>query len=164
MSICKVCQGPHRAAVDGGLSGGETVRDVASRFGFSKSAVGRHRTTCLAPRVAAAARIMAPAVEVRGDVERAKAIASGTVTATASEVLGLTGLLDRLARSLERLEGAADAAAGEGLHGALAAVSGQLHRGIETAAKVQGLYAEPQPPNEPRFTVNIMIPGGQTQL
>src|ERR1039458_7577712 len=142
MKICQVCQGPDRTAVDDALMAGVSVRAIASRFALSKSGVGRHRTACLQPKLAAAARIVAPAVEVRADVDRAKAIVSGEVVANHADILSLSGLLERLARSLERLEGAADTAAGENLHMPLAALSGQLHRGIESAAKIQGLYTD----------------------
>lgn len=76
----------------------------------------------------------------------------------AAEVLTLTELLDRLARSLDRLEGAAEAAATDNLHSALAAVSGQLHRGVESAAKLQGLYAEPEMQQQTKFSINIVLP------
>ena len=90
---------------------GDSVRKIASRFEHSKSGIGRHRTACLQPRLAAAARIVAPAAEVRGDVDRAKDIVSGKVAASHDDIISLSGLLGRLARSLERLEGAADTAA-----------------------------------------------------
>lgn len=160
MKVCQVCQGQHRTAVDDALMAGVSVREIASHFGLSKSGVGRHRTGCLQPKLAAAARIVAPAAEVRGDVERAKAIVSGKVAARHGDILGLTALLERLARSLERLEGAADTAATDGLHMPLAALSGQLHRGIESAAKIQGYYAEPVGAATPRLTVNISLPKG----
>ena len=81
----------------------------------------------------------------------------------ATDLLSLNGLLDRLARSLERLEGAADMAAGDNLHAALAAVSGQLHRGIETAGKLQGLYAEPERERQAPFSITINLPE-QTEI
>jgi hypothetical protein len=160
--ICTICQHTAKPAIDDALMQGISVRAVAAQFQLSKSAVARHRTGCLAPVVAAAAKLVAPAAEVRAGVTRAKAIASGQVTATPQEVLSLTGLLDRLARSLERLEGAATAAADSGLHVPLAALSGQIHRGIESAAKIQGMYAEPQPEGGPRLSVTITIPDGFT--
>jgi hypothetical protein len=159
--ICQVCQGPHRTAVDDALMTGASVREIASRFVLSKSGVGRHRTACLQPKLAAAARIVAPAAAVRGDVERAKAIVAGQVAANHDDILSLTGLLERLARSLERLEGAADSAASESQHMPLAALSGQLHRGIESAAKIQGLYAEPKPPGVAGFSLSIVLPAGE---
>jgi hypothetical protein len=159
MAVCLICaSGATRTAVDDALMTGVSVRKVAGRFNLSKSGVARHRTGCLAPKLAAAARVTAPVAEVRREVERAKDIASGKVTASPDDILSLTGLMARLARSLERLEGSADTAAGQNLHNALAAVSGQLHKGIETAAKIQGLYAEPALEGDARFQLVINVP------
>lgn len=74
------------------------------------------------------------------------------------ELLTLEGLLAKLSRSLDRLETAADDAAGTGLHGALAAVSGQIHRGIESVAKLKGMYVEAAMPQRPSFSVVIQLP------
>ena len=159
MTVCTLCQRPNKSAIDDALMQGISVRAVGAQFGVSKSAVARHRTGCLAPVVAAAAKIVAPAAEIRGDVERAKDIVAGKVAANHDDILSLTALLGRLARSLERLEGAADTAAGDGLHMPLAALSGQLHRGIESAAKIQGMYAEPQQvTGDQRFSLVINLP------
>jgi hypothetical protein len=160
MAICHICQHSNRNAVDDALLAGGSGRAVAAQFGLSKSGVARHRSGCLQPKIAAAARMVAPAAEVRAEVQRAKAIVSGEVVASHEDVLSLTGLLDRLARSLTRLESAADTAASDGLHMPLAALSGQLHKGIEVAAKVQGLYADtPTDPNT-RFSITISLPSG----
>jgi hypothetical protein len=138
---------------------GASVRDIASRYDLSKSGVGRHRVACLQPKVSAAARLVAPASDIRREVERARDIVSGKASASHDEILNLTGILAGLARTLGRLEGAADDAATKNLHMPLAAVSGQLFRGFETAAKIQGMYAEPQMPGT-GFSLTINIPGG----
>ncbi len=140
---CSICQRPDLAAIDAALSIGAALVPTAAQFGASKSSLGRHRAGCLAPKLAAASRIVQPVRESREPVERAKAIAAGD-TPSPQEVLTLTGLLDRLVRSLDRLEGAADGAANDNLYAALAAVSGQLHRGIADAAKLQGICVEPE--------------------
>ncbi len=154
---CSVCLRTDLAAIDAALSAGGTLIPTSSKFGLSKSALGRHRTNCLAPKMAAAAMVLQPISEARAPVERARAIVMGEVP-TPQEVLSLTGLLDRLTRSLDRLEGSADAAANDNLHSALAAVSGQLHRGVEAAAKLQGLYAEPEISQQTKFSINIVLP------
>lgn len=154
---CSICQHPGLTAIDEALSVGRALVPTSAKFGVSKSALGRHRANCLAPKLKAAAKVLQPIRETRAPVERAKAIVLGEAP-SAHEVLTLTGLLDRLARSLDRLEGAADAAATDNLHSALAAVSGQLHRGVETAAKLQGLYAEPEAQQHAKFSINIVIP------
>ena len=154
---CSICQHPELTAIDVALSTGGTLIPTSAHFGVSKSALGRHRANCLAPKLKAAAKVLEPIRETRAPVERAKAIVMGKMP-SAAEVLTLTGLLDRLGRSLDRLEGAADAAATDNLHSALAAVSGQLHRGVEAAARLQGLYAGPETQQQAKFSVNIVIP------
>lgn len=101
------------------------------------------------------AKVMQSTKEAKAPVTRAKAIAAGA-TPTVEDVLSLMALLDRLARSLDRLEGSAQVAAADGLHASLAALSGQLHRGVETAAKLQGLYSEAPPTGQQeRFSITI---------
>lgn len=154
---CNVCRRPDLTAIDAALAAGGTLIPTSAHFGVSKSALGRHRANCLAPKLKAAAKVLEPVWEIRAPVERAHAILSGA-TPSPDEMLSLTGLLARLTRSLDRLERSAEIAANENLHSALAAVSGQIHRGIEGAAKMQGVYAQPEPVGEAKFSVNIVIP------
>jgi hypothetical protein len=160
MTICSICQNPNKSSVDDVLMAGASVRAIAAQFGLSKSAVARHRTGCLAPLVAAAAKIVAPRAVARADVERAKDIVSGKVPASPGDIVSLSGLLDRVARSLERLETAAEGAAAGSLHVPLASLSAQLHRGVETAAKLQGMYTEGPSDGQSGLTVNISLPEG----
>jgi len=95
--------------------------------------------------------------DAKAPVLRAREIAAGA-TPSVEDVLSLTALLERVARSLDRLEGSAKVAASDGLYASLAALSGQLHRGVETAAKLQGLYSETPAQQEGRFSVQIVIP------
>ncbi|HYG25797.1 MAG TPA: hypothetical protein VD906_02715 [Caulobacteraceae bacterium] len=152
---CSVCRHQNCAEIDEALAGGASLVPTARRFGVSKSALGRHKINCLAPRLAAAARITSQASHTRRDVERARAIASGEMTAEAADVLSLSALVARLATSLTRLDSAADQAAGASAHSALAALSGQLHRGIEAAAKIQRFYDEP--PTASAFSIVINV-------
>lgn len=154
---CSICRSQNSAAIDEVLVGGAALVPTATRFGVSKSALGRHKVNCLAPRLAAAARITSPAADSRNDVVRARAIATGELAAEAADVLSLTRLVERLAASLSRLDVAAEQAASASSHGALAALSGQLHRGIEAAAKIQRFY-EDSPPTTP-FSVVINLAG-----
>lgn len=158
---CIVCDHPRVADIEGDMAAGMGLLPLAAKYGVSKSVMARHRTAHLAPKLAAAARLTAPVGVVQAERRRAKAIAAGAAP-TGSDVLALTGLLERLARSLERLEAAADKTAADNLPAALAAVSGQLHRGIEAAARIQGLYAEPKPAGEGAgLTVIINVPDGK---
>jgi hypothetical protein len=158
---CIVCDHPHVADIEADMASGMGLLPLAARHGVSKSVMARHRTAHLAPKLAAAARLTAPVSVVQGERERAKALAAGAAP-TGAEVLSLTGLLERVARSLERLDGAADRAVVDNLPTALAAVSGQLHRGIEAAARLQGIGAEPkQPGNTDKFSVTINLGGAK---
>lgn len=155
---CSICLHTDLASIEEVLSAGGALVPTAARFGVSKSALGRHRQFCLTPKVAAAAKVMRSAKDVHAPVIRAREIAAGAAP-TPQEVLTLTGLLDRLVRSLDRLEGNAQVAAADGLHASLAALSGQLHRGIEAAGKLQGFYSDVQQVRpEEKFSVQIILP------
>jgi len=144
------------AEIDQALIAGGKLVPTGALFGVTKSSLGRHRIRCLAPQLAAAARMVRPAAEVRGPVRRAEGIVSGSQP-DIGDLLGSHGLLERLARSLERLEGAADAAAGSEMHGALAALSGQIHRGVEAAGKLQGFYSSDDGQDRPSFSIQINL-------
>lgn len=159
---CSVCFHVQKSEIDAALMEGRKIVSTAQEFGVSKSALARHRTGCLATKLAAAAKVVAPTSTTRAEVQRAKAIASGQVAPVPDDILSLTGLLGRLARSLERLEAAADTSLADNTPTALAAVSGQLHRGIETVAKMQGLYVAAAEPRAPAFNIlfNLDSAGG----
>lgn len=91
-------------------------------------------------------------------MERAKTIASGQAAPLAADVLSLAGLVDRIGRSLNRLDGAADTTFADSSHTALAALSAQLHRGVETVARLQGLGAKTAEPERPTFSISINLP------
>ncbi len=139
------------------LVSGATLRVVGERYGLSKSAVARHRKDCLAPKIAAALRAVAPSPAPRAEVVRAKAIAAGEVAPTQDDLLSLSALLARLAKSLWRLDAEADRAVTEDRPMVLAALSGQLHRGIETTAKLQGLGSAPPEGGNTRASITINI-------
>lgn len=157
---CSICVSPRCGEVDAALASGGRLVATGLAFGFSKSSVARHRVNCLAPRLSAAARIVAPANRVRDETDRAKAIADGTLQATADDIATLVGLSARVARALDRLEGAADGAAAGSAYSALAALSGQLFRGVETSGRLHGLYGDGKARGEEAqtFTVNIILP------
>ena len=154
--LCSICSSAHKADVEDALLLGTSVRAIASQFALSKSAISRHRHNCLGPKVAAASRLLATAAETRADVDQAEEILTGEVIPSHGEVLTLTGLLGRLARSLDRLDGAADQAARQETYMALAALSGQLHKGVEAAAKMHGQVRRSDD-DESSFTININL-------
>lgn len=47
MRTCTICRHPNRGEIDSALVGSESLRDIAGRTGTSKSALERHRTSCL---------------------------------------------------------------------------------------------------------------------
>ena len=153
---CSVCVNADKADVEEALLQGISVRAISAQYDLSKSAVSSHRQHCLAPKVAAAARLLAPKEETRADILQAEEILTGEIIPSHGDVLALTGLLSRLARSLDRLDGAADAAARNDTYVALASLSGQLHRGIEAAAKMRGLY-DRRLDNKSDFSININL-------
>lgn len=158
MRNCSVCVNQVRLKVESDLAAGKTVREVALEYGLSKSSVARHRVNCLAPRLAAAARIVTPAPVIRSEITRAKAIAAGRVEAAQTDIASLAGLVQRIGKSIDRLEDAASTAMSDGSFSSLAMLSSQLHRGIEVIAKLQGLGAE-QAADGPRFSIHFSLPG-----
>jgi hypothetical protein len=103
------------------------------------------------------AKVMQSTKEAKAPVTRAKAIAAGA-TPTVEDVLSLSGLLERISRSLDRLENGAISASTENLHAAHAALAGQLHRGIEAAGKLRGYYSDaPAQSGGEKFTITINV-------
>jgi hypothetical protein len=155
--ICSVCTHPEHAAIDAALTTGAPLIPTAARFGVSKSALHRHKVGCLAPKIAAAARMVQPTKTLKAPVTRAKAIAAGAAP-TVEDVLSLNGLLERISRSLERLENGAISASSENLHAAHAGLAAQLHRGIEAVGKLRGYYSDaPQRSEQDRFSITIQL-------
>lgn len=161
MIPCSICQRPDLTEIDSALGGGASLRTAASQYGLSKSALGRHRAACLAPKVAAAARVISGTSPGREDTIRARAIASGEIEIGPTDILTLSGLMTRLGRSLERLDVAADEAVSGGALTALAALSAQIHRGIESAARMQGLAKDDG--DEHRFSITSNLPASASQ-
>ena len=154
---CSICLHADLAAIEEILSAGGALVPTAARFGVSKSALGRHRQFCLTPKVAAAAKVMRSAKDVHAPVIRAREIAAGAAP-TPQEVLTLTGLLDRLVRSLDRLEGSATVAHGDGLHASHAALAGQITRAVEAAARMQNIgYKDTPQAQQDKFSVQIIL-------
>jgi hypothetical protein len=159
---CSICTGTQRTAIDTALIEGVPLEAVAAQVGISKSAIGRHKLNCLAPRLAAAARLVAPASQSRNETTRAQQIAAGQAAPTLAEAVSYSGLVDTLARSLDRLERAADSAASDKAVAALAAVSGQLHKAVEVAARLAGLNKSPDDAAAaaaPKYSLRIVFSG-----
>lgn len=86
---CTACFHPEVAEINAALASGAPLIATAAKFGLSRSALARHRTGCLAPKLAAAAKMVFPASATRAPVERARAIVSGRAEAAPADVLTL---------------------------------------------------------------------------
>lgn len=152
---CTICSSPHGAAIDVALANGARLVPTAAQFGVSKSAMGRHKTNCLAPRLAAAAQTVAGSTPVR----QARAVLAGQATTSLADIGTAQGLTSKIAETLERLEYAAELACVRSQYSSLAAVSAQILRGIESAAKLHGLYADASASGEveQKFQINIVV-------
>ncbi len=64
---CTVCRHPQRAEIDQALVAGASFRDVAGRFGTSKSALERHRREHLSTAIARAYEEQAAAEATHGE-------------------------------------------------------------------------------------------------
>jgi hypothetical protein len=84
-------------------------------------------------------------------------------TPTLSDAVSYSGLVDTLARSLDRLERAADSAASDNAVAALAAVAGQIHKAVEIAARLAGLDKSPDEiPGAPAgYSLRIVFSGNK---
>lgn len=78
MRICTVCGDKSRQSIEKALIGGGSYRDIAGRFGVSKSAVERHAKRCVPERLARAAEVRE---RVNGDalLERLEELRSETL-------------------------------------------------------------------------------------
>src|SRR5690606_29042451 len=100
---CTVCSHPQMAAIDLALTSGGRLVPTAAKFGVSKSALGRHRSSCLAGRLAAAAKSAAAV----GEPPTARQTTPDEGLATLAEIGTAAGLTRRLVKTLDRLEQAA---------------------------------------------------------
>lgn len=162
MATCLICTKSNRADIDVALLSGASLRGIAAQFGVSKTGAGRHRDTCLQPRVVAATRKATHASPPSSSPPPANTspAAKPSPEPDDDEAIDMQGLLARTARSMSRLERAARNAADQGLYNALAAASGQLHKAVEMAARLQGIIAEPTEAAAPRFQLTINFPSG----
>jgi len=69
---CTVCRSPHRAAVEGLLVTGTSLRDIARRFHLKKDSIQRHSAKCVKAEIAkrAEAREMALADRLMSEMEQ----------------------------------------------------------------------------------------------
>ena len=107
---CSCCFHAQASEIDAALIGGASVRDVAGRFGLSRTSVARHGTDHLPGRIAACRALMA-AVDRRDTARRIAAMTRG----------------EFLLQALERLDAAhAQAVADGDTRARIAAVDAQV--------------------------------------
>ncbi|MCO6418381.1 hypothetical protein JYK14_19745 [Siccirubricoccus sp. KC 17139] len=150
-----------QGAIDSALVAGQSAGSVARAHGLGADAVERHRKNHVAPQLAAAARLSAPATALAAPVKRARQIAAGAPP-TPAERVHLDGLTDTLRRSLARLETAADDAAQGKALVALSALSGQITRAIDSVARLRSIGA-PKDPHRQGLNLIINI-GGERRI
>lgn len=148
-NVCTCCRSPSRVDLDRVLvTGTESIRDVAARFGLGRSAVERHGRTCLglsdpgsrlhgmaarAELAAVAASAVVRATELL-DREETRGNGRGTVAAL--------GALARVLGSAERLCPPADEAPGaEETRALLLALLDAVHDPVTRSAITTGIRA-----------------------
>jgi hypothetical protein len=53
-NTCSICRSNRKNEIDRDLIGPESLREISTRYGLAKSSLHRHRTRCLAPKIASA--------------------------------------------------------------------------------------------------------------
>jgi hypothetical protein len=125
---------------------------IAREHGFSRPAVQRHRLNHI---VTPAQHVAMVAGKDRHAVQERAALASAT-SADPNVWLALDSITGDLKRVQDRLDRAADEAASVKQHGATAALSAQLLRGVEMRAKLGGVGQNKEAPGS-GFNLSITI-------
>jgi hypothetical protein len=169
---CKLCS-LDAQAVEQAFASGLSDRAVGRQFNVSAMAANRHRRLHLLrtaqDRVALLARDR-PAREQRQELAAAVSAEEPSTQALVEATLGLRRQMEKLAGIEQRLERMATLAEAAQVPQAVATLSAQQMRGIETGAKLAGLtgftppaHATVEPGAAPVFSVNIIFSGGETE-
>jgi hypothetical protein len=164
-NICKLCAHPDQDTVKAAFASGATDRELARQFGVSHMAIGRHRRAhIVGPLKAAIAALDKGRTERERRAEQLAAIEAGDP----SVFISLAGIVQDLRRTFERLERVASGAEQDNHPLAMATLSGQLVRAIETRAKlgsVGGYAPRREDAGAPAvFHLSINLPGGEQPL
>jgi hypothetical protein len=111
-ATCSICRNQAKDQINSALLGAGSLRDIAGRFGVASSSLHRHRSKCLAPRIATA---LARYEEI--DAKRL--------------VNDLLGLRERLAAGVLRTSAAEE-------YGAMVALSGEFRKAVELIGRFTG--------------------------
>jgi DNA-binding transcriptional ArsR family regulator len=113
---CTVCSHPARESIDSAIIRRAPYRDIARRFGVSKDSLSRHLNEHLAEYVQKALSEYGTGKSIR--------------------------VLDRLGRTVERLDAFLDAAENNGDGAEFRANAAELRKQLELIAKLQGVLAQ----------------------
>lgn len=113
---CTVCSHPARESIDSAIIRRAPYRDIARRFGVSKDSLSRHLNEHLAEYVQKALSEYGTGKGIR--------------------------VLDRLGRTVERLDAFLDAAEDNGDGAEFRANAAELRKQLELIAKLQGVLAQ----------------------
>jgi hypothetical protein len=139
---CSICIHPDRQWIDALIATGASDYEVARQFPVERISVGRHRRQhILAPMKDRMAIIAKDSEEKRQRRELAQAAASDepSTQALVEATLGLRRQVEKLSAIEARLARMSDAAEQAGAAAAVAQLSAQQYRGIETGARLAGL-------------------------
>jgi hypothetical protein len=127
---CSICNHPKRVEIDKALIDGGSYRDVAGRFGVSRSAVGRHkRNGHIAEKIAKVAR--------KKEIKEAEAIDAVVLAHEVQEVANAGSILAEVSALKTRALAILDNAESEGTREACMALR-EVRGIVELLAKVRG--------------------------
>lgn len=135
---CSICSSTNADEVRLAVLGRETDTAISERFGFSRSAVQRHRVD----HIEAPARAVAAAAAKGHDKAKERQALAAATADDARVWLTLGSIAGDLKKVHDRLDQAAEEAAADKQRMALSSLSGQLIRASEVRAKLGGIGQE----------------------
>ena len=127
---CTICNHPQRLEIDTALVAGVSYRAIASQYGVSREAVGRHkRNGHIAEQIAKVAK--------KKEIQQAKEVQAAILAQEAQEVADAQTILDEVSRLKGRALTILDRAETEGTREACMALR-EVRGIVELLAKVRG--------------------------
>ncbi len=127
---CTICNHPLRVEIDTALVAGVSYRAIASQYGVSREAVGRHkRNGHIAEQIAKVAK--------KKEIKQAKEVQAAILAQEAQEVADAQTILDEVSRLKDRALTILDRAETEGTREACMALR-EVRGIVELLAKVRG--------------------------
>jgi len=139
---CTICNHPQRLEIDKALVAGVSYRAIASQYGVSREAAGRHkRNGHIAEQIAKVAK--------KKEIQQAKEVQAAILVQEAQEVADAQTILDEVSRLKGRALTILDRAETEGTREACMALR-EVRGIVELLAKIQGQLSDAP-------TVNITL-------